>query len=310
MARYIFTGGDGSTGETGLVVRNGLNNNFTELYAVKHARAHALDSASDHSAAAPPYRNKFIRSNAYNGYPTWSSLEDEDIPNSLARLSALTAHTSNTSNPHQVTLSQIASADVGIQFSDDIPARIKVKLLAESGLRFDGSTGGLKISHDSTSDVITGLLDDDSIMVYQPSVGKLVTIAGADLLTWVRTGGPNPFIVDKIVTTAGKEVTVIATSSGVTAAWSVGNTLTVTVPANIEVSSILVKLNGYPTMTLILAYADNRHTTSKLYPIMQAWREDTKAQLVGAVVTGSATPNNFVISGLINSTDNYIRIQP
>jgi hypothetical protein len=312
MARYVFTGGDGATGETGLIVRNGLNANFLELYNSLHARAHSLTSATDHSASAAIDRGKFLKSHPTTGLPVWLPIAIDDLPGTVASASDLTNHIQNEDNPHGTSLYQISEAGAGITF---IPINntvgINVALIEGVGLDFDVESGKfLRVNNTNLlNQGSTPDSDNDVIgITYQTGESSYLLTLG-DLKAWLLSGGASMLQTYVVDPTTGKRVEVVATGAGVTCSWSSGNNLSLNIPAGVEVLSLMVSLSGYPNMVLMVNYSSTDRDSGIWYPMMQAWRMDTKNQLVGVTLTGDAiTLNKFTIAGLINTTTNNIRI--
>ena len=316
MARYVFTGGNGVSGETGLVVRNGLNNNFVELYAGLHTRIHAMTSASDHSASSVGDRNKYLKAHPTTGVPIWSPILDADIPITICRADALATHIANKDNPHEVQLSDIAQPGPGMEFGGT-PEMALVSALAKDDRGLGVGEFGFELNIDNVADAINMLTADASDRFFihrkygtgEGAVNTIVSLTLSELKGYVlyNPGGGGALSDYLIEETVGKVVSVMATGEGVTAAWASGNQLTISVPAGVEITSINIALASYPNMLLILDYEVPRATP--WFPIIQAWREDTQNQLVGVVTTGSDTvPGAFAISGLINTTTNHIRL--
>lgn len=316
MARYVFTGGDGVSGETGLVHRNGLNNNFVELYAGLHTRAHSMTSSSDHSPAAVGDRNKYLKAHPTTGVPIWSPILDADIPITICRTDALAAHIANKDNPHEVLLSDLAQAGPGIEFGG-LPEMQTINALAKDDRGLGVGEFGFELDIDNVANSINMLTADasDRFFIHRKygsgggAVDTILSMTLSELKGYILynpTGG-GALSEYLIGTTVGKVVSVMATGEGVTAAWAAANQLTISVPAGVEITSINIALASYPNMLLILDYEVPRET--KWFPIIQAWREDTQNMLVGVVTTGSETvANSFAISGLINTTTNHIRL--
>lgn len=294
MAKEILTGGDGTTGQTGLQFRTSLNSMFTELYNWLHPKQHALNSTTDHSSATGADKGKLLGVNSITGVPELKFLADADIPVDISRKAALDAHLADTTNPHDVTAEQL-----GISVST-----------------YDGGAG---IGVDETNHIyifpttlpdVTSIVDTDKFLVSAVDEASLLTLANLKTLILGDTSG----IIRGSVLGAdsvdyGVEVT--ATGLGITATLTAGNTLTFDIPLGVRLLSAKVRLNGYSTLIVRMGTTDmaNSSAGNRWMPIVQAWREDTSAQLMGVTAQmDSGIFDKFTISGLIYSTANHIRL--
>lgn len=313
MAQYLFTGGNGTTGETGLKVRTELNRMFGELYGATHVRAHAMDSASDHSAATGANRGKFVKSHESSGVMGFYSIVEADIPNTIARQSALTAHINNTNNPHAVTLPQIALSGAGIKFRIDLgtgKSYIDCYAKPYKGLKFNTADGSAQLDFSNCSTFPTGgLLASDTVIIRRPTGDLYIETTLGQLATYLDGGGglPPSVVVYTVEETTGKVVSVSASKAGITASWANGNELTLEIPASAILLGMNIELTNYSTMTLYIHETDVR--TRKWFPMIQSWRADTQNQNLAVVCAGDgADSTKFSISGLVNTTTNFIRL--
>jgi hypothetical protein len=113
-----------------------------------------------------------------------------------------------------------------------------------------------------------------------------------------------------VVATSGSEVDVVATTPLVTATLA-GQTLTFSIPAGTVLVSAKIRFGSYASLVVKTGTTDmvNSSTANRWNPVIQAWREDTRAQLmaVNAVPT-DATYDEVIINGLISTTTNHIRL--
>lgn len=311
MARYVFTGGNGISGETGLVHRDGLNNNFNELYAVMHTRAHLITSASDHSPATGTDKGKYLKNSAATGAPIWSAILDADIPDTIARQADLASHIGNHNNPHEVTLAQIAVPGPGIEFGV-VEHGTAINALAKDDRGLGVGQFGFSLDAENVSDLLLAaeldLVDRFFIHRKYGAVDSIFAVSLQELKGFMfMAGGGGALSYYNLVPDDGKVVDVTATGPGIVGTWSLGNTLTLDVPEGVEITALNIQLAGYPNMYIIANFATDR--LHKQFPMMQAWRQDTQNQLVGVVLNGDAgIPNKFTISGLINTTTNFIKL--
>jgi hypothetical protein len=113
-----------------------------------------------------------------------------------------------------------------------------------------------------------------------------------------------------VVATAGSEVEVLANKPGITASFS-GQTLTYVIPAGTKIVSSKIRFGAYSSLTIKTGTDDmsNSSINNRWIPMVQAWREDTRAQLMVVNVVPSASVfDEVTINGLINSTTNHIRL--
>lgn len=107
-------------------------------------------------------------------------------------------------------------------------------------------------------------------------------------------------------------VEVLADGSGITASIANGNELTFTIPSGVKLMSAKILLgSGFSTLKLFMGTDDmtNGSATNRWVPIVQAWREDTGAQLMGLTTTMDLFRfDKITINGLINTTPNLIRL--
>jgi hypothetical protein len=107
---------------------------------------------------------------------------------------------------------------------------------------------------------------------------------------------------------------VYATGEGITCALTGGNTFTFTVPAGVRVTSVKIRIENQSSINVYMGTSDMKNTSyaDKWMPIVQAWREDTGAQLMGVTtsmtVSGPVAYDAFRVNGLINTTKNQVRI--
>lgn len=113
-----------------------------------------------------------------------------------------------------------------------------------------------------------------------------------------------------VVATAGSEVEVLANKPGITASFS-GQTLTYVIPAGTRIVSSKIRFGAYSSLTIKTGITDmgNSSINDRWIPMVQAWREDTRAQLMVVNIVPSASVfDEATINGLINSTTNHIRL--
>ena len=113
-----------------------------------------------------------------------------------------------------------------------------------------------------------------------------------------------------VVATAGSEVEVLANKPGITASFS-GQTLTYVIPAGTRIVSSKIRFGAYSSLTIKTGITDmgNSSINDRWIPMVQAWREDTRAQLmVVNIVPSTSAFDEATINGLINSTTNHIRL--
>lgn len=213
-------------------------------------------------------KGKFAKLNASTGAPELAFIADGDIPDTIARTVDLTNHISDTDNPHQVTAEQL-----GITV---------ITYAGGEGIDITGSTISVKLA-------AGGNLEFD--------VNGALKTTGLGLSRY------------QACSTTGKEVWVTATGVGVTGAWANGNDLTITIPTGVVLSSISIYLSTYSSMTVTFSGDLTSPGAHKWFPLMQAWREDTQVQLTGVVLQGNSDNDfKFNITGLINTTSNFIRL--
>ena len=327
MAKQVLTGGDGTSGQTGLQTRNIINENFTELYDAKHARQHTLVNTSDHAPVEEADKGKLLGTNRTTGNPELRFLDVNDIPSEIARQAALESHMNNTNNPHQVTWEQIGGEftaginpgrglqwvqDNDITYLDFVPSEF-------GGLGADRSTHTAYIdftnmaTRELTSaipldtEVIINILEEGTVdtgMRKVPISDFLTAIGGSivPLYRYFALGNEN----------GANSVEVLATKPGISAVVTNGNDLTFTIPAGCRLVSAKIRFQSYTTLNVYMGTVDmlNSKIGNHWMPITQAWREDTYAQLTGITTTiSSATHDKFTINGLINTgTINNIRV--
>lgn len=311
MAKQTITGGDGVSGQTGLSVRTMINDMFTELYSKFHTRKHSLTSMDDHSTVFLVDRGKYCKSDGPTGNVIWGNIEEAELPVEIARQSALTGHTGNKRNPHEVTATQLGItiteyyAGYGLATVDSLPTRTFSVSTKQYGGLYSGPTG-VTISDDN-SDGAQIPADLDRFMFTRNNNGNIATITVASLRASMSSNGS---VIHQVIATSGKEVSVRETGEDITAEWTAVNELTITLPMSYPVlQSVAINITGYSTMVVKLAYGYHGSPPQPFWPIMQAWRDDTKNQLVGAVLNGDAGDDyKWTITGLITGTTNHINL--
>jgi len=318
MGQVIFTGGDGQSGQTGLAIVQALNSNFTELYAARHGQLHSMASGADHSAAVDSDKGKFVHSNASSGLIEFVNIAEDDIPATIARQADLETHTGDFNNPHQVTAEQLGlgvvgfTAGIALEMTQQLVLNLKIADYGGLGLvdgqnqltiDFDHFHFGEGYDLDSTHLMPFGIPDSQDI--YKMTVSQF--------LEYMFENGPS---VRRYIAlnTGGTNVEVLGNHNGITAAIANGNELTFTIPASpagCRIISARVRFTGYTTLVVKMGTVDmvNGAFDTRWIPIVQAWREDTGAQLTGMTVSMNiSTHSEFTINGLINSTYNHIRL--
>lgn len=104
-------------------------------------------------------------------------------------------------------------------------------------------------------------------------------------------------------------VEVLATSRGITATYTNGNTFTFTIPAGVRLISAKFRLTGAATMVVYLDDSDMGNTSmlDRWMPVVQGWREDTGNQLTGMTVKMEADFTKITVNGLVSTTPCHIR---
>lgn len=303
MPQINLPGGDGITGQTGEEFREALNTMLTELYAMLHTRKHALNSEDDHQQMGAEDYRKLVAVSGFNGKPILRFLDDSDIPNTIARLSALTAHITNYNNPHNVTAEQL-----GIGAMTD-----PVEYLAGTGLSREDIGEFTKAFHLEPSnlpDIITMANSDVFVVGFGAGADpKKITLEKVKTLM-----GVNSFHRGQVfgVDDTYHGVEVLATGPGITTAITGGNTVTLTIPSGIRLISVKMIIQGYSTITFKMGTTDMVNTSidTRWLPIFQAWNLSTNNQLTGATLTvDPANFDTFTVNGLNNTgVKNLVRL--
>ena len=113
-----------------------------------------------------------------------------------------------------------------------------------------------------------------------------------------------------VVATSGSEVEVLANKPGITASFA-GQVLTYVIPSGTRIVSSKIRFGSYSSLTIKMGTNDMSNTSinNRWVPIVQAWREDTRAQLMVVNIVPSASIfDEATINGLINTTTNHIRL--
>jgi len=113
-----------------------------------------------------------------------------------------------------------------------------------------------------------------------------------------------------VVATSGSEVEVLANKTGITASFA-GQVLTYVIPAGTHIVSSKIRFGAYSSLTVKMDTDDmgNSSINNRWVPMVQAWREDTRAQLMVVNIVPSASVfDEATINGLINTTTNHIRL--
>jgi hypothetical protein len=114
----------------------------------------------------------------------------------------------------------------------------------------------------------------------------------------------------QVVATSGSEVEVLANKPGITASFS-GQTLTFVIPAGVNIVSAKIRFGSYSSLIVKTGVNDmgNTSVNDRWIPAVQAWREDTRSQLMAVNAVPSASEfDEITINGLINTTTNHIRL--
>lgn len=317
MSRKILTGGDGTTGQTGLEVINDINSMTDELYTSKHDRQHALNSSSDHSPVSGSDKGKILGTNPSTGVPELRFLGDSDIPVIIARQAALQAHLDDKDNPHDVTAEQLGitgsglpSAGAGLQYTDVVLNAVARDLF---GLGYDPELHDSFISFANLSGY-SSLKNTDYILFgnFDEENGtNPVKVNLSELASWIASNQAAPAIRETIYNSGGVVVEVLQTKTGTTCSFSSGNILSVHPIEGTHIFSMKVRFTGYATLIVNMDTTDmaNSSQLDRWMPIVQAWREDTYAQLTGLTTQmSSSVLDQFTISGLINNQYNHIRL--
>lgn len=303
MPQINLSGGDGITGQTGEEFREALNTMLTELYAMLHTRKHALNDEDDHQQMGAEDYRKLVAISGLNGKPILRFLDDSDIPNTIARVSALLAHTSNYNNPHNVTAEQLGLGTVAEP----------INYLAGTGLSREDIDEFNKVFNlePSTLPAITSMANSDVFVVGFGAGAdpKKITLANVKTLM-----GVNAFHRGQVfgVDDTYHGVEVLATGPGITTAITGGNTVTLTIPSGIRLISVKMIIMGYSTVTFKMGTTDmvNNSIDTRWLPIFQAWNLATSNQLTGATLTvDPANFDTFTVNGLNNTgVKNLIRL--
>jgi len=318
MAQIPLTGGYGTSGQTGLTFRTALTSMFTELYGKLHTRAHAVNSASDHSAATGSDKGKFLTTDATSGIPTLRNIVEDDIPATIARQTDLVNHIGDTDNPHEVTAEQLGitppTAGAGLNYAQD--GSINAYSKDSGGLKFNLTTHDGEIDPSNLS-AVTDMESVDMVLIAiapvqqgDPTTPKTITLAALQALLATTT---TPTYRYNALTTTGSAIVVdvMASGEGITAAVGSGNTLTFTIPSGVKLISAKVRFPGYSTLNVKMGTVDMTNGTmaNRWMPLVQAWREDTYQEITGVTTTmDSSEMDKFTINGLINTTSNHIRL--
>lgn len=113
-----------------------------------------------------------------------------------------------------------------------------------------------------------------------------------------------------VVATSGSEVEVLANKTGITASFA-GQVLTYVIPSGTHIVSSKIRFGAYSSLTVKMDTDDmgNSSINNRWVPMVQAWREDTRAQLMVVNIVPSASVfDEATINGLINTTTNHIRL--
>lgn len=113
-----------------------------------------------------------------------------------------------------------------------------------------------------------------------------------------------------VVATSGQEVEVLANNEDVTASFA-GQVLTFVVPSGTRIISAKIRFGSYASLTVKMDTHDmtNSSINNRWIPFVQAWREDTRSQLMAVNIVPSASVfDEYTINGLINTTTNHIRL--
>jgi hypothetical protein len=107
-------------------------------------------------------------------------------------------------------------------------------------------------------------------------------------------------------------VEVLADRSGIAVSLANTNEMTFNIPSGNRIISAKIRLtSGFSSLKVFMGTADmlNASSADRWMPIVQAWREDTGAQLTGITTTMDLSNfNKFTINGLVNTANIHIRI--
>jgi len=106
-------------------------------------------------------------------------------------------------------------------------------------------------------------------------------------------------------------VEVLATAEGITAVLAAG-VITFTIPAGARIISAKIRITTLSSVVINMGTNDmlNSNAWNRWMPIMQAWREDTGAQLMGAnVLLDKTVFTRFTVQGLVYSAGSYCQIR-
>lgn len=107
------------------------------------------------------------------------------------------------------------------------------------------------------------------------------------------------------------KVEVLASGTGITAAFSAPTQLDFTIPSGVRLISVKVNITGVSTLTCDMGTSDmgNSSLLDRWMPIVQVWREDTGAEQTGVTTTLiTGTHDQFRINGLNNAAGMHIRL--
>lgn len=107
------------------------------------------------------------------------------------------------------------------------------------------------------------------------------------------------------------KVEVLASGTGITAAFSAPTQLDFTIPSGVRIVSAKINITGISTLTIDMGTTDmvNSSLLDRWMPIVQVWREDTGAEQTGVTTTLiTSTHDQFRINGLNNAAGMHIRL--
>lgn len=107
------------------------------------------------------------------------------------------------------------------------------------------------------------------------------------------------------------KVEVLASGTGITAAFSAPTQLDFTIPSGVRIVSVKINITGISTLTVDMGTVDmgNSSLIDRWMPIVQVWREDTGAEQTGVTTTLiTGTHDQFRVNGLNNAAGMHIRL--
>jgi hypothetical protein len=165
------------------------------------------------------------------------------------------------------------------------------------------------ISHTQSQTTVYGLVDS---IAHRIPLHLQTTSTNKDTVIYLHNGtyktSEMPTYTKYTAYSSGdNNIEVLASGAGVTATIVAGE-LTFTIPTGVLIQSAKVRVASLSSITVVTG-SQYTAMSNRWMPVVQAWREDTGAQLTGmSTKMDLANFNKLSVNGLINTTICQVRI--